>query len=149
MLHENKFNQDGDNKINNKKVLKEFIDDNNAKLQLREEQLDIVKRWIKTGEVDIQKEVLTEEKSIIVPITREELVIRKKALFETADEHTESIRIPVSEERIEVIKHMVVLEDVSIYKRKFEEIQHVEETIRKERAHIEPIGNSVVIDKEK
>jgi len=54
-------------------------------LQLREEQLDISKRWVETGNVSMHKEVLTEDKSIVVPVTREELVIKKKVLNENTD----------------------------------------------------------------
>lgn len=123
-----------------------------AQLQLREEQLDISKKWVKTGEVTMHKEVVTEEKTIVVPVTREELVIEKKALDpENPDEtngHAETIRIPISEERIEIVKHPEALEDVAIYKRQFQENEHVEETLKKEKVHVEVIGNAKVVDKE-
>ncbi len=123
-----------------------------VQLQLREEELDIFKKWVQTGEVTIHKEVVTEEKTIVVPVTREELVIEKKNLdAEKTDEMSkdaETIRIPISEERIEIVKHPTVLEDVTIYKRQFQENEHVEETLKKERVHVETIGNAKIIDKE-
>ena len=49
-------------------------------LQIKKEQLDIAKEWLQTGEVNIYRETITEEKSFTVPIKREELVIKKKVL---------------------------------------------------------------------
>ncbi|GAA3318321.1 hypothetical protein GCM10020331_020620 [Ectobacillus funiculus] len=40
----------------------------------------------------------------------------QKSLDQQA-EHTETIRIPISEERIEITKHPTALEDISIYKK--------------------------------
>ncbi|HWO98063.1 MAG TPA: YsnF/AvaK domain-containing protein [Bacillus sp. (in: firmicutes)] len=127
-------------------------DYHDAPIQLREEQLDISKKWVETGEVTVHKEVVTEEKTIVVPVTREELVIEKKTLDAEnpgkMNGHTEAIRIPINEERIEIVKHPTVLEDVTIYKRQFQENEHIEETLKKERVHVETIGNAKIIDKE-
>ncbi|MFC3886019.1 YsnF/AvaK domain-containing protein [Bacillus songklensis] len=126
--------------------------DHDVKLQLRKEQLDISKKWVQTGAVTMHKEVVTEEKTIVVPVTHEELVIEKKVLdAENPDdksEHAETIRIPISEERIEVVKHPTALEDVAIYKRQFQQTEHVEETLKKEKVRVETIGNAKIIDKE-
>ncbi|MDY0944017.1 YsnF/AvaK domain-containing protein [Priestia megaterium] len=137
---------------NDRKVSKQVIydTDHSAKLQLHKEELDISKKWIKTGEVSIHKEVFTEEKTITIPVTHEELIIEKKVLAtenpDQTGEHTEIIRIPISEERIEVIKHPTVLEDVAIYKRQFQETKSVTETLKKEKVHIETTGNPEVVD---
>ncbi|MGK3722507.1 YsnF/AvaK domain-containing protein [Priestia megaterium] len=142
-----------DSNTNDRKVSEQVIYDtnNSAKLQLHEEKLDISKKWIKTGEVAIHKEVFTEEKTITIPVIHEELIIEKKVLdAENPDqtgEHTEIIRIPISEERIEVIKHPTVLEDVAIYKRQFQETKSVTETLKKEKTHMEITGKPEVVDK--
>jgi uncharacterized protein (TIGR02271 family) len=142
-----------DSNTNDRKVSEQVIydTDNSAKLQLHEEKLDISKEWIKTGEVTIHKEIFTEEKTITIPVIHEELIIEKKVLdAENTDptaEHTEIIRIPISEERIEVIKHPTVLEDVAIYKRQFQETKSVTETLKKEKVHMEITGNPEVVDK--
>jgi len=142
-----------DSNTNDRRVSEQVIydTDQSAKLQLHEEELDISKKWIKTGEVSIHKEVFTEEKTITIPVTHEELIIEKKVLAtenpDQTGEHTEIIRIPISEERIEVIKHPTVLEDVAIYKRQFQETKSVTETLKKEKVHIETTGNPEVVDK--
>lgn len=119
--------------------------DSTVHLELHEERLDISKERIQTAEVISHKEVITEEKTITVPVTREELVIEKivynPAAPDQTSETTEILRIPVSEEQIEVSKHPTTLEEVKIYKRSYEETQHLEETVKKEQIHIDTIGN--------
>ncbi|WP_051316997.1 YsnF/AvaK domain-containing protein [Ectobacillus panaciterrae] len=123
-----------------------------VKLKLCEEQLDIFKTRVQTGDVIVRKEVVTEEKIIVVPVNREELVIERKVFdAENPDKmkgHTEIIRIPVSEEHIEIVKHPTALEDVTIYKRQFQESAHVEEILKKEKVHVETIGNAAFVEKE-
>ncbi|NFR59907.1 YsnF/AvaK domain-containing protein, partial [Clostridium botulinum] len=95
-----------------------YNSDSDMKMQLREEQIEISKKKIQTGEVSIHKEVLTEEKNITVPVKREELVIENTVcdpqLHDKSDGHTETIRIPIREERIDICKQPVTLEDVSV-----------------------------------
>lgn len=113
----------------------------NTNIQLHEEKLDIAKKWIQTGEVNIHEEILTEEKNITIPVNRKELVIEKKG----ADGNAEAIRIPISEERIEIVKHPIILEDIKVFKRQYQDIKPIEETLKKEKLHIETTGDAVVI----
>ena len=119
-------------------------------LQLHEEQLELIKNWVQTNDVNIRKEVITEKKNIVVPIIREELVIEKKSITPensgTVKSVSDMLRIPISEEHIEVIKHPVRLEDVSIYKRRFQELRHIEETLKKEKINVKTTGESGIID---
>ncbi len=107
-----------------------------ATFQIKKEELDIAKEWMQTGEVDIYRETITEDKSFIVPIKREELVITKKTLASATTEHddmpAEIIRIILNEEHVEFNKHTVKLEDVSIYKQQLQDIKHIEETLKRE-----------------
>lgn len=111
-----------------------------AKLLLREEQLDISKKTVQTGDVTVHRDVLTEDKNIIVPVTREELVIKKG--------ETETMRIPVCEEQIEITRHPVALNDVSVYHRKFQETETVQDTVRKEELRMDVTGDPEIIEKE-
>lgn len=125
--------------------------DNSSKLWLHREQLDIVKELIQTNEVSVHKETFTEEKSIKVPVTREELVIEKKSLnSNSADSSTkpvEVIRIPISEERIEIVKNRVVLEDISVYSQQIQSIKHIEETLKREELKINSTGRCDIVEK--
>ena len=111
------------------------------KFNIKKEQLDIAKEWMQTGEVNIYRETITEEKSFTIPIKREELVIKKRELTNVSpqpkDNSTGVIRILLNEEHVEFNRHKVELEDVSIYKQQIQDIKHIEETLKRE----EPIIN--------
>lgn len=112
--------------------------------QLKQEQLDIARKWVQTGEVKIYRETYTEEKNFLVPVSREELVIEKKCdasqKKEYKDVATEVIRIPISEERVAFTKEKIDLEQVSIYKQQIEDIKHIEEIVRREEPVIKTHG---------
>ncbi len=119
--------------------------------QIKEEQLDIAKKWIQTGDVKVHKEIFSEEKNFTIPIQREELVIEKKFIASDTskdkDSETQIIRIPLAEEQVEFSKHKVILEDVSIYKQQIGDIKHIEETLKKEKPKIKISGSPSVINK--
>lgn len=126
--------------------------DSDMKMQLREEQMKISKNKKQTGEVSIYKEVLTEEKNITIPIKREELVI-EKTVFDSqshnkSDAHTETIRIPISKERIDIHKQPVTLEEVSVSKDQYKEVKHITETLKKEMPHITIKGDAKIVNEE-
>src|SRR5438552_3762108 len=93
-------------------------------LQLHKEQMQVSKKWSETADVRVYKRTYTEAKQINVPITREELIIETKSVpsDDTQDSGIETITIPLMEERIEVILHPTVLEDVEIYNQQYKEI---------------------------
>lgn len=108
-----------------------------ATFQIKKEELDIAKEWMQTGEVNIYRETTTEEISFTVPIKREELVIKKKVLnsptYEGKVMPLEVIRILLNEEQVEINKHRVNLEEVSVYKQQIQDIKHIEETLKSEK----------------
>jgi uncharacterized protein (TIGR02271 family) len=122
----------------------------NVTLQIKEEQFDIVKKWVQTGEVKVHRETFTEEKSFIIPVMHEELIIEKKSLTSSGPGNNtapiETIHIPLSEEQVEFTKHRVALEDVSIYKQQIEDIKHIEETLKREEANVNISGSPRVRD---
>ena len=126
--------------------------DTDAKLELLAERMDISKELIRTGEVTLRRETVTEEKHITVPVCREELVIEYKQLnVDTEEDEAGSIktfRIPLREERIEIAKNMVALENVDVYRRQFQESRTISENLRKEKIRIQIDGNLKVKDNE-
>lgn len=137
-----------DCEMDNKKVenMKETDNyDKKVTLQIKEEELDIAKKWIQTGEVKVYRETFTEEKTFTIPVIREELVIERRFLDSSTpkdkDIPKEIIRIPISEEQVQFTKHKVALEDVSIYKEQVKEIKHIEETLKKEKAKVKISGS--------
>ncbi|MCM3095730.1 YsnF/AvaK domain-containing protein [Priestia megaterium] len=111
-------------------------------VQLREEQLNVRKERVQTGEVQLRKEIVEELRTVQVPVMREEVYIERRQVIDgqyDASPLTENeiSRIPIMEERIEVTKRPVVVEEVIIGKRKIQEIKEVQDTVRKEEAQIE------------
>ena len=115
-------------------------------LRLREERLNVSKERVQAGEVDLHKEVIAEQKTINVPVTREEVVIERHAVTNGQIDNTpigegEIIRIPVSEEQVNVTKNTVVTGEVAVGKRAITETQQVTDTVRHEEVRIEREGN--------
>lgn len=137
--------------MENEKVIENEKTVENAKLLLREEELDIAKDRVQTGEVILGKEVIEEQKTVNVPVTHEEVIIERRAINENSDEPIgteETIHIPVSEERVEVGKHTIVTGEVSAHKREIEETRHIDETIRREEARVTTEGHPNVVSNE-
>jgi uncharacterized protein (TIGR02271 family) len=130
----------------NKQPLRKTLNNtkDSARLQLREEQLEISKELVDIADVTFHKEVINEEKTVTVPVIREELVIEKRS---NGNKYSEVMRIPLTEERVEIVKNPIKLEDVSIYRNRYQETEHLEETIMKEKAHIKTSGNVKVVGK--
>jgi uncharacterized protein (TIGR02271 family) len=117
-------------------------------IQAREEELQVKKERQKAGEVHVRKEVHTEHKTIDVPVEREEVVIERHAASGKAASgpirEGQEIRVPVSEEHVEVTKTPVVKEEVTVGKRKVKDTQHVSDTVRKEEIKVEERGDANV-----
>jgi uncharacterized protein (TIGR02271 family) len=119
------------------------------RLELREEELRAEKERVQAGEVRLHKEVVTEKKTIEVPVTREEVVVERHLVGdrEASDRHIEEgeeIRIPVMEEEVRVEKTPVVKEEVSLKKRTVQDTKKVSDTVRREEAHVEKTGDAHV-----
>lgn len=138
----------------------------NRVLQLREEQLQVQKQQVETGHVLIRKRIITEEKTIRVPVNREEIVIERypaadQSPVDPANEHHppipddvrilqleagQTIRIPIHEEQVVIEKRPVVIEELVISKQAIEEIRQISATVQKEEPRIEHEGDVKVHD---
>ena len=121
------------------------------RLQLRAEQLDVTKNRVQAGEVGLRKEVVTEQQTIDVPVTHEEVYIERRPVTGATADTTpigqdEVIRVPVSEEQVNVTKNTVVTGEVAIGKREVTETQQVRDTVRHEEARVEHTGDARVLD---
>jgi len=116
-------------------------------VQLREEELQAQKRPVQTGEARIGKEVVSEQQTMEVPVTREEAYVERRPVERRpsdrpiSEAEDETIRIPLKEEQVEVQKRPVVTEEVSIGKRAVQDTEQVSGTVRREEARIEREGN--------
>jgi len=105
---------------------------------------------VQTGGVELSKEIIEEQRSVDIPVTREEIVIERRTLNNEQSDSPitdkETIRIPVSEERVVVDKYTVVTGEVSAHKNIIEDTKHIDETLKREEARINKFGNPDVIE---
>ena len=116
-----------------------------GRVQLREEELRARTQPVQTGEVQIRKDVVEEQRTIDVPVTREEAVVERRPVEpRPADApigEEETIRVPLRGEQAEVEKRPVVTEEVEVGKRPVRETQQVTETVRREEPRVEREGD--------
>jgi len=116
-------------------------------LRLREEELTARKTSVETGRVQLSKEVVEEERTMDVPVTREEVTIERQAVDRRPSDkpidttETETIRVPVREEQVELEKQAVVYEEVGVGKRVTQETQQVSDTVRREELRMDKEGD--------
>jgi len=117
------------------------------RLELREEELQARKTPVETGRVSLSKEVVEEQRTLEVPVSREEVTIERHAVERRPSDRpidaseSETIRVPVREERVEVDKQPVVYEEVGVGKRQVTETQQVSETVRREELRTDKHGD--------
>jgi uncharacterized protein (TIGR02271 family) len=115
-------------------------------VQLREEELQARKQSVQTGEVTVGREVVSEQRTLEVPVTREEVFVERHPVEHRPsdrpiDEREQTIEVPVREEQVSVDKRAVVYEEVEVGKQQVQETQQVSGTVRREEARIEREGN--------
>lgn len=120
-------------------------DDGRRKLQLREEELIARKRSVQSGEVGIRTEVVSEQRTLEVPVTHEEVTLERHAVDRRPSDRAigegETISVPVSKQEVTLDKQAVVYEEVNVGKRAVQETQQVSGTVRREEAVIEKEGD--------
>jgi uncharacterized protein (TIGR02271 family) len=124
-------------------------DEDQKRLELHEEELRAKKERVQAGEVRIRKEVVEENKTLEVPVTREEVVIERhpvsgRGASDRDISEGEEIRIPVMEEEVRVEKTPVVKEEISLRKRAVQDTERVSDTVKREEAHVEHTGTAQV-----
>lgn len=127
-----------------------FETGNQQSLELREEQLDVNKQRVQTGEVEVKKDVVEEQKTVNVPVTHEEVYVERREVDNTDANTTtpmgdaQTITVPIVEEKVEVTKKPVVAEELVIGKKQVTETQQVTENIKREEAKLIKEGDASV-----
>ncbi|HZR99724.1 MAG TPA: YsnF/AvaK domain-containing protein [Chloroflexota bacterium] len=115
------------------------------RMQLKEERLQPEKESVKAGDVALRKDVVTEERSVNVPVRHEEVVVERRpveARPATGDiKEGEVIHVPVREEQVHLEKQPVVTEEVSLRKQPVTETERVSGTVRREKARVDTNGD--------
>jgi uncharacterized protein (TIGR02271 family) len=110
------------------------------RFELLGEVLRVHKDRVNRGEARIRKEVVTENKTVQVPVQREELVIERKPAAGERPAGTlrnEEIRVPLSEEQARLAKSTVAREGVSVGKKPVEQVRDLETDVRHEELSVE------------
>ena len=117
----------------------------NIRVPVVEERLDVTKRQVELGEVEIRKTVEAEQVSIPVELMREEVRVHRVDVAERPASEAEiadgfwegTIRIPVRGEEIAVHKEALVTGEVVLDRERVVERETVEDTVRRERVTVD------------
>ncbi|GCE30325.1 hypothetical protein KDA_58410 [Dictyobacter alpinus] len=127
--------------------------DEQRRMRLREEQLNVGKDRVQSGEARLRKNVVSEEQNIDVPVSHEEVYVERRSVANGEVDNTtpigedEDIRVPVSSEQVNVSKDTVTTGEVAIGKRNVQENQRVSDTVRREEAQLDQQGDVPLDDR--
>jgi uncharacterized protein (TIGR02271 family) len=105
-------------------------------IQLFGEVLRVRKEKLNSGEVHVRKESVTHMETVEVPVTREHLVVEHSDGSGRIDDE-DTIRVPLSEERLHIDKDTVLREEYKVGKREVTQNQSVSDNVRRERLLID------------
>ncbi len=115
------------------------------KVQLRAERLAVDTVRVASGAVRIRKKVVSERRSIDVPVAHEELVVERYRVTSGALGGTlgatETILIPLAREDVRIGMETFVTEEIEIGKRVVTATERVSETLRHEELIVERDGS--------
>lgn len=119
-----------------------------TRIALHEEELTATKRERQIGEVEIEKDVVAEEKILEVPVTEERVRIERHAVDRaaTGDDHAfeeGTIEVPIKGEEVDVQKNVRVTEEIEIEKDAVQRTEEVAGTVRREEVHVDETGVDV------
>ncbi len=115
-------------------------------MPLREERLDVGKRTQQAGEVRLGKDVVEQQRTVDVPVSREEVYVEQHPVDRPLEPGEkpftgETISVPLTREDVTVDKQTQVYGEVEVGKRQVTEQQRISETVRREEPVIEKTGN--------
>jgi len=114
--------------------VQETATEGEQRVRLREEQLRAQKQPVETGEARLRKDVVSEQQSMDVPVTHEEVYVERRP---GSGQPTDQPR----DEQVSVEKQAVEREEVGMGKRPVQETKRVSDTVRREEAHVEREGD--------
>jgi uncharacterized protein (TIGR02271 family) len=125
--------------------------DNTWRIRRHAEELRAATQRERVGEVRIEKDVVEEQQTLNVPVTHEEVEIRRVAANRPVGDTRiiddgDTIRIPLTAERVEVSKEARVVEEVEIDRTTRTDTERVSDTVRHEEIDIQREGNAELVD---
>jgi uncharacterized protein (TIGR02271 family) len=119
-----------------------------TRIPVSEEELIARKHAQQTGEVEVRKDVVQEEKTFTVPVSREEVHVERRDADRPLKPGEEAfregtMRVPIVEERVEIEKRAHVVGEVEISKETRQDQQQVSGTVRREEVRVDKEGSHV------
>ena len=111
----------------------------NGEIIRSEEQLNVSKDRVESGQVRLRKYVVNETETVEVPVEREEVRVVREPITDAdranydANIGEQEASVTLSEERVNVSKESVPVEKVSLEKDTVRDTERVSEEVRKER----------------
>jgi len=114
-----------------------------ARIPLHEEELEARTTTRQAGEVNVSKNVVEEQRTMDVPVNREDVYVKRTPVDRPATDAetsfaqgSDTVRVPIMEEEVEVTKRPRVKEEVEIGKVTRQETERVGGTVRHEEVDI-------------
>jgi uncharacterized protein (TIGR02271 family) len=113
------------------------------RIPVMEEELSATVRPVEAGSVRIEKDVVTEQRTLDVPVTEERIHVERRVVDRpvtaadvNAFEET-VIEVPLRSETVDVQKYARVAEEVVISKDTVQRTEHVSDTVRREEVIVD------------
>ncbi len=140
-------------RVRSKGELNRSIEEVPETMKVHEERLNVDKQQVQKGEVTVDKNIVEDRKTVDIPVEHEEITIERRPVNGELDESAEdfrtatafdneTIRVPVTEEKVEVTKKPVVTEEIVINKKRVTDTEHVDETVKREEVNVNQEGET-------
>ena len=119
--------------------------DGDVRVQVREERLEVDKQARQTGEVRVNRTVTSEQQTVPVELTREEVHVEQRDVANRPASEAElagafqegTIRVPVRGEEAVARKETVVTGEVVVDKTRTTETEQITDTVRREHVEVD------------
>jgi uncharacterized protein (TIGR02271 family) len=117
-------------------------DEDELRVQRTEEELTAGTREREAGALNVRKRVRIDHETVEVPTRHEEVTVERvpvegEATASEAEIGEEEVRVPVTEEEVVVEKRPVAKEEIRVRKDVVEDVETVEEDVRREEVDVE------------
>jgi len=142
----------GKEDVSNEQVvsrLEEPLSKERVTVPLVAETLQVDKRWVEAGAIELRKSVTKRTETVPVDLTHEELDIERVAVNRVVAygqtvgprQEGDTLIVPIIEEELVVTKRQVVREELRIRKKAVVTHQEISDTLRSEELEVSPTGN--------
>jgi uncharacterized protein (TIGR02271 family) len=116
--------------------------DEEIRIPVMEEELTATVRRQDAGAVRVEKDVVTEERVLDVPITEERVRVERRVVDRPVSADAEAftdtvIDVPLETEVVDVQKQARVAEEIVLSKEAVERTEHISDTVRKEEVFVD------------